>query len=243
MTYQIFLPVVNSTYDTANHSLKGVALTHPFLNDLKSLNASWYYNWSLSGNNTDQFIPMCWGGKETPIQTQGYCLFLNEPESRVQANKTPEQALELLKILKDKRPLLRLIVGGCGFFGYDWMLKFRDLIAKNNIQVSGFHFHGYIESTITLDYIQQFWVNLKAELYGELWLTEFADTFGTQLPKMLEVVKSLGLTRYAYFTNRVKGNEDNQSFPPNWTKPEQISLVNWDGNLTSRGQIYEDFIV
>jgi hypothetical protein len=240
MTYQIYLPVVNSTYDTTNQSLKGLALTHPFLSDLKTTNSKWYYNWSLQGNNTDQFVPMAWGGKETPLQTTGYLLFLNEPESKVQANKTPEQAVELLKTLKAKRPNLKIIVGGCGAIaGFEWMDKFK---AINTVPIAGYHIHGYIETGVNLEHIVGYWTYIKTNFPGEIWVTEFADVFGKQIPEMLKAIKDLKIDRYAYFTNRVKGDEGSTAYPSSWPKPQQISLVTWDGTITDRGITYRDFV-
>lgn len=239
--FKTYLPQVM----TAFSPMKGIALAQPFEEDVTSLGCLWYYNWSSKGNNLLGFVPMSWGGGLIP-QTEGYVLFLNEPESKSQSNKTPEQAIELLKILKGARPNLKIIAGGCGaIIGATWMTKFRDLVIQNNLKISGYHFHGYIESWITLDKIRNYWTFIKDNFYdggnNELWCSEFADTQGTQLADMVNVIKELEFDRYAYFTNRVLGNEGDNAYPSNWPKPEKISLIGIDGSLSFRGDDYGSY--
>lgn len=229
--HNIFIPQV---FTQKTPQLKGLAMCYPKIEDVESLGCTWYYNWSLKGCGGN-FVPMAWNGDEVPTQETGYLLFLNEPENTHQCNLSVDKAVQYLRRLRSIRPHLKLIVGGCGYFGRQWMVDFRDRIA--DIPITGWHIHGYIEGTNDLNAIRDYWTYIRKNFSGELWITEFADVYGAQLDGLLSIIHDLDVARYAYFANRLTGKE--HYYPKDWPQPQQMALFDSEGRLTPLGIKYQ----
>lgn len=237
MEHNFFLPLVMS----GNQQSKGVALAAPYITDVSNLKCSWYYNWSPQGNDGDgfTFVPMCWAGNETPSRTKGYVLFLNEPENRSQSNVTPKKAIDYLKNLKFSRPNMKVIAGGCGYFGRDWLIEFKDLVARNGIEISGYHIHFYEEDWVGFNEVTEYAQFVIDNFDGELWVTEFADVRGVDTMRLVEwILSQPRLTRYALFANRIDVKQP--WYPSNWPKPTKMNLIDENGYLTSLGSEYRE---
>ena len=89
--HTVLLPLVMNNYtqpvyDPPNPN-KGIALVEPYLQDLDSVGASWYYTWSHLPKPTadSRYIPMSYYGlfdDSLPVDYDGFVLFLNEPNNQ-----------------------------------------------------------------------------------------------------------------------------------------------------------------
>ena len=95
-------------------SKKGIGIWQSQVNQIKDMNLTWYYNWSvnpLSGaTTTAEYVPMIWGNanensggdrkkewefiKNKEWQKYRYLLMYNEPDFKDQANMSPEEAVK-----------------------------------------------------------------------------------------------------------------------------------------------------
>ena len=108
-------------------SKKGIGIWQSQVDQIKEMNISWYYDWSvtpLTGvTEQAEYVPMIWGNatensggdrkkewefiKNYGWKNYRYLLMFNEPDFKDQANMTPEQAVENWKniqpIVDDKK--------------------------------------------------------------------------------------------------------------------------------------------
>ena len=95
-------------------SKKGIGIWQSQADQVKEMNISWYYNWSVNPlsdvTERAEYIPMIWGNanenstgdrkkewefiKNNGWKNYRYLLMYNEPDFKDQANMTPEQAVE-----------------------------------------------------------------------------------------------------------------------------------------------------
>lgn len=180
-------------------------------------------------------MPLSWSGSkgELPSNYSGYLLVFNEPDNREQGNLKPILAASQIKALQYSLPNAKLIVSGVTQFGTGWLDEF----GKNlgDYKPVGYHIHSYIFPGTDLTYIQTGWFpQVRHYCNGEIWLTEFADLMETGKELLEFVVSQPWITRYAWFANRMIGNES--WYPKGW--PNNPSLINKDGELTSYGKLY-----
>lgn len=219
---------------------KGVALTYGAKEDVGLLQASWYYDWSNAKNEDPRFVPMSWNGALIPEVPKGYVLFMNEPENGNNAQgcgSSVDNAVDLLQKASSASPEAKWIVGGCGTYGKAWMKSFKSELDYRGLTPAGWHIHGYIEPNKTWKDVLDYWDWVTALFPGEIWVTEFGDVNGTQLPEMLEYLEgNPRITRYAAFANRLSSTET--WYPSSWPRPSRMHLVEMDGSLTPLGRTY-----
>lgn len=217
-----------------------------FVEDVAALDCDWFYDWSNFQRVDSRYVPMSWAGDNPnlPADYDGYLLVFNEPEVKGQANLDPETASELYLNLCNLYPKARMIVGGCGLFGRNWLMEFRAKLDEKGNEPFGWHAHGYIEKfdtlTHTLTDVISFLTWFKSQIArskGEFWLTEFNDTYGDQFGPYLDWVEATPwINRYAVFTNRANGGE--WWWPQNWAPPDELDMLTWTGQVTPRGELY-----
>lgn len=233
---------------------KGIALVEPYLQDLDSVGASWYYTWSHYPKPTQdtRYIPMSYYGlfdDSLPVDYDGFVLFLNEPNNVAPygAGITPQLAAERYREFVLARPQAKLVVGNTSAWATGWSTTFINTVkAYGDVPLPEYvGVHCYIESYITADLCRSYFAshrgtwNIQAGYIPEFWVTEFADTKGNtvEFSKLLKVIKDDPyITRYAYFTNRYDPSAP--YIPSTW---HDFNLVNDDGTLSPIGVIYKDF--
>jgi hypothetical protein len=219
---------------------KGLAPLYPsFTADFEKAGIEWWYVWSSScPTNPPGCVPMSWGGEDPNLSSDydGYLLFLNEPDRADQSNKTPADGVELYKLRKIQYPKAQFVVGNT--FYPTWLLQFKAL-CENDVEcimpdIWGVHlYNGYRED---LSRTFRLYENDLDKLPGSIWVTEFANVNGDILADKMILnwfTQYKKITRYAYFTNRVKGGEP--WFPSFWN----VALFDYDtGEPTDIGKWY-----
>lgn len=101
-------------------SKKGIGIWQSQVEQIKEMNISWYYNWSVSPLteviDRAEYVPMIWGNatensfgdrkkewefiKNNEWKNYRYLLTYNEPDFNDQSNMSPEQAVENWKIIQ-----------------------------------------------------------------------------------------------------------------------------------------------
>src|SRR6185503_11402951 len=65
----------------------------------------WWYNWSIQGTGSAEFVPMMWGGTSVSATIPANAKFLltfNEPNFHAQSNLTAQAAADLWPMLEPK---------------------------------------------------------------------------------------------------------------------------------------------
>ena len=254
--FLVFLPLIMNNYsppiyDPPNiNQNKGIALVEPYLQDLDSVGATWFYNWGISPDllNDSRYVPMSYAGlvsDNLPVDYNGFVLFLNEPNNVAPygSNITPELAAERYAIFIQARPQTKLVVGNTSAWATTWMRDFIVAVKLYNVPLPEYvGVHCYVEEWITADtcnfYIEQnrmMWES-NAGYVPEMWITEFADTTGDteSFTALMNIIESKSyITRYAYFTNRYDPTQP--YIPDGW---HNFNLINDDGSLSPMGLIY-----
>lgn len=230
MIHFLFIPIVITT------ALMGIGLPSQaqYLNDVNILKVSWFYNWSTEFIGIEGFVPMSFNGDDPRLNPNynGYLLVFNEPENSNQTFLSPDIAAVKTLTLAKIYPNAKLIVGGTGYFGRVWLNEYINLLG--DYRPTGLHVHGYVEGNISIEMIIEYWTWVRSLGIGEFWITEFSETNGN-----MEVAKRLinwckqFSTRYAWFANRLSGNE--WYYPKYWK--QNPSLLIGD-NLTDYGTLY-----
>ena len=259
LEFIVFLPLIinncsQPVYDPPNiNSNKGIALVEPYLQDLDSVGASWYYDWTFTFDKIgvdDRYIPMAYTGTldtRLPVDYDGFVLFLNEPNNPAPfgANISPGLAAERYAAFVQARPNAKLIVGNASAWSSMWYIEFiwaLDENYPNTPKPQYYGFHGYVESWITASQLESWWDATEGFIYRysgvhpEVWITEFADTTGDteSFTALMDVIESKPyITRYAYFTNRYDPTQP--YIPAGWY---DFNLINDDGTLSPMGLIY-----
>ena len=99
-------------------SKKGIGIWQSQVDQIKAMNITWYYDWSVTplSNDSGEYVPMIWGNaSETSTgdrkkewdfiqkeewKNHRYLLMFNEPDFPDQANMSPEQAVERWKYIQ-----------------------------------------------------------------------------------------------------------------------------------------------
>ena len=231
---------------------KGIALVDPYLQDLDSVGATWYYTWTHYPVPTadERYIPMSYYGlfdDNLPVDYDGFVLFLNEPNSPAPFGSeiSPRVAADRYVAFVTARPNAKLVVGNCSAWSQGWYLYFVVELMENYPDAplpEYYGFHGYIESYITPQQLDDWWDTSQRviEQVGgqpvEVWVTEFADTTGDteSLTDLMDVIQSKEyITRFAYFTNRYDPTQP--YIPDGW---HDFNLIEDDGTLSPVGAIY-----
>jgi hypothetical protein len=224
----------------------------------------WWYNWSPSpGDGTDallnaglEFVPMVFTGPPRanidvnaivagiPAGSK-YLLGFNEPNFKVQANLTPEQAAAAwpqVEQIADARGL-KIVAPAVNFCGpaancngtdpIAWLDAFFAACSGCRVDYVALHWYACDKPAL------QFILDQYRKYHKPMWLTEFAcldaaDTgVSVQTSYMKDAVPLLesdpDVFRYSWFIGR--------SFPGG----EPDNLLGAPGTLTSLGQTYVDF--
>lgn len=258
MPFLVFLPLVLNNYSPpvynppiVNYN-KGIALVEPYIQDLDSVGAMWYYTWTpLPSPKTDErYIPMSYYGlfdDSLPVDYDGFVLFLNEPNNPAPYGSgiTPTLAADRYAAFVQARPHAKLIVGNASAWASMWYIEFIQALNNNypNVPKPQYYgFHGYVESWITVSQLESWWNSTEGFIYRysgvhpEVWITEFADTTGDteSLTALMDVIQSKPyITRFAYFTNRY--DPEAEYIPAGWY---DFNLIEDDGTLSPVGLIY-----
>ena len=252
--YGVFLPIVLKDYVSPHYDEnKGIALVTNQLSDLDMVGAGWYYVWSCDCTrlNDNKYVPMSYYGlvpECLPTDYNGFVLFLNEPNnvapygSEIKPIEAAKRYVEFI----EQRPNAKLVVGNASVWSSMWYIEF--LMELNNTYPNTpkpeyYGFHGYVESWVTVDWLEKWWTSTEEFIYyysgihPEIWITEFADTTGNieSFSSLLDVIDSKEyITRYGYFTNRY--DPEAEYIPSGWY---DFNLVNDNGSLTPVGEVYK----
>jgi hypothetical protein len=260
--YKTFIPQVYASpaeLDRIPESKKGICLTGGVRNDVETLNSFWYYDWDSNPNYISdyRYTPMLWSGNistNIPKPYAGEILFLNEANSKDQANKTPLQSFDLYRRAKDYYFLAKLIPGGMACLSEFWywtnfLEEFLELFYKNNEKLPyRWHLHFYIESfldnpqwNMTVD---RNILLLKRQLFllGSdklIWVTEYGDVSSNlvNFKKLTEYfLNHKQIERIYPFGARLTGLES--WFPKSWNT--NMGMIKGDGSLTEIGKYYKE---
>jgi hypothetical protein len=256
LTFLVFLPLILNNYSQPVYDPpiinpnKGIALVEPYLQDLDSVGATWYYTWTHYPKPTDdnRYIPMSYYGlfdASLPVDYDGFVLFLNEPNNPAPfgAGITPQLAAERYRDFIQARPRVKLVVGNASAWSNVWHYDFIHAVKSYGIELPKYvGVHCYVEQHITAE-VCEFYINqmrltwqVEAGYIPEFWITEFADTTGNtkSLTALMNVIQSKSyITRFAYFTNRYDTTQP--YIPAGWY---DFNLINNDGSLSPMGLIY-----
>lgn len=223
--FRTYLP-----YISKGNSYYGIALAVKRLEDVKTLGASWWYDWTPTGG-----VPMLWAGKISSQIDKNYTeeiLVFNEPNIKTQSNILPEDAVNLVRQIRDYYPYAKLVVGGVSIWAKDWLEKY--------FRLGGYadkiHIHAYIEEWIGLDEINNF---IKGFLpFNKLvWITEFnnLNDNAKEFEEMIKLFKGFSqIERIAPYTNTQPHTGKI------WELPICVELFNENG-LTEKGKIYSKY--
>jgi hypothetical protein len=247
------IPLPSPTPLTEFPTSKGVSLQKSYCQDVARLGGAWNYNWShqpVPGCEAG-FVPMICG-RFSDIQlgmaifwaTQsGWLLGFNEPDRPEQANIAPEEAATLWRRIEEARPSgVRLISPVTAQGNLKWLRQWRSAYyAKYNAypHVDAWAFHYYGGASGLQNALSAMIAQLDAwGESGEIWVTEFGrcdDKAVDFMESAISIFKaSPRVTRYAWFTNRIRGDESwNQGGTFN-----QCALLTMDGQLRPLGQRY-----
>lgn len=218
---------------------KGIGMAYPvYQEDLDRLGNMWWYVWGSSHYADPNYVPMSYAGEDPQLSPDynEYILLFNEPGNRPPygANITPEEGAVFYLQLKSLYPNAKFVVGNVSAWALDWLVAFKESCGCNP-DVWGMH--GYVEAWITPQMLFDLWEEAHNTLGGDFWITEWADTNAnvTNDDKIQRWFKShTWIKRWAYFTNRVKGDEE--WYPPYWGN---VSLFDWEtGEPTAVGKWY-----
>ena len=209
--------------------------------DLAIMNAEWYYTYSVC--NDPRCVPMSWCGEDPKLTTDydGFVLLFNEPENPAQCNISPQTGIDRYRTLVEKYPNAKWVVGNSIFWGNwsNWLYQFRDLCVSDGLQLPyawGVHIYIRGSSSTWIPYIRDAMNRLHDGLGGTFWITEFAEINGninTDDAMVRYFESEPWIERYAYFTNRAKGDEP--WYPVGWN----VQLFDWDtGVATQIGNWY-----
>lgn len=220
-------------------ALKGVGMTTGDIADIDRLGAEWWYDWTAGTGNKQ--VPMYFTGNENnlPETYNGYLMLFNEPENGIQTAITPEQGAERYRLVTERLPSAKIIVGNISMWGAPWIAQFKERIAKFP-HPAGWGCHGYAgEFEITALDVIRFWQWCKDNLPGELWITEYADVQGRiDVSSILINWVSSNTNRGAWFANRVDTTA--WWYPGQWPDDGPMALIR-DNKLTELGHYYKNF--
>jgi hypothetical protein len=173
---------------------------------------------------------MSYAGEDPKLSADysGYVLLFNEPNNIAPFGSPilPEEGAVLYQILRNKYPLAKWVIGNVSAWAFDWLVKFDKACGgpDGHAIVSAWGMHGYVEAQITAQQLISWWTQAHSILGGTFWITEWADTLGNvknddTIVKFFEA--QAWIERYAYFTNRAKGDEP--WYPKEWNVP----LFDW----------------
>lgn len=203
----------------------GIGITSADYADVTMLGATWYYNWSpdpvaIAGVDA---VPLLrgWSPPQPVNGASAHLLLLNEPDDPAQDNMTPEAGAiwwhDAVELNPGRKP-----VGPNVWRGTDWLIAWRAAHVRLYgvpPQMWALGAHCYRQSaTACQDYIGSLVALSQAwGLPGGVWLTEFAfppcwvggeERAAAELRTLLDWLDTQpGVQRYAYFTNRMSGDE------------------------------------
>lgn len=270
----VYLPLIlKPPYEPA----KGVSLAHPNCEDLTTLQAGWYVNFSNRPSTgcpafDRRFVPMVYNASvatgielTTAISNarpSGWLLGFGEPNLPWNGNTSPQAgAIAWRNIEAAALPAgIKLVApipsqhnpGYFEPFGYTWIWEMVaayetlygqkphfDAMGWNYYSASPSAFQNFFntrrQEALDRGYNIPFWV---MEYGGECWNTgKFPTGNEAIMTQVTPYFKSTPwITRYAWFTNRVRGTE------PWGSNHQSCSLVNPDtGALTALGVLYAGY--
>jgi hypothetical protein len=214
--------------------MKGIALAYPFYKDITDVKASWFYVWGSC--NVAGCVPMSRNGEDPnlPPDYNGYILLFNEPNNPEPYGHPidPLEAVVIYLQLCDKYSHAKWVVGNVSAWGLDWLCEFYTHCDR---PPQAYGMHGYVEGWITPQDLMNWWTEAHDNLGGDFWITEFADSTGNTKndEALVKYFKANSwIKRWAYFTNRAKGDEP--WYPSGWN----VQLFDQNGKMTKIGRWY-----
>jgi len=155
------------------------------LDYLNSLNASWYYNWTMTPHEGDtalEFIPMQWGtsgieevgAKAAQNAEAGVILGFNEPDHYKQAGMSVEEAIALWPELE----ATGLRLGSPAPAQWDrndesWLARFMEEAQANDLRVDFIALHTYTGNR-NVENLKSYLIDVFEKYQKPIWITEFA---------------------------------------------------------------------
>lgn len=275
-TYTYYWPVVFRSFDAMpTHTKRGVGLIYGISPDpnytadsVTSAGGAWWHNWSMwpsRGQSVAQsgatFVPTLWGYGEPEFVAlaemcergfTGPLMWLNEPDRKDQANKTPAQAVTILERILDTCPGVELVGPRLSHadwaHGFEWISAFwGQWIAKHGgLPPTVPAIHGYIEPSMWSKYLHDYRAVMTR--YGwpketTIWIPEWnvpcppGRTPEQQAPLFDAVARTLdGSELVAYHSPF--GLYLGRGY---WPGLECAELRNDKGQLTPIGEIYRGY--
>lgn len=260
--YKVILPMINSTgvsvpvpTSVPPASKKGVPLTYSDCPTVSTVKGSWQYGWSPTPANCSgvENVPMIEDISAMNATLGGNSQWLmgfNEPDLTDQANLSLSQVVGLWRTLEQKYPNLKLLAPAPSGGNGNWIVDFRNRYYSTYgtfPRLNGLAVHCYAwYASDCINQTKQFesWANSWG--IAEVWVTEFSlSPYAPSSPaQSLQEAQTFinwmtnetKVTRYAWFTSKVQGNEA-------WLSPYFVTpLVQWSsGQPTSYGTLYTSY--
>ena len=253
--YTLYLPIIM----TAPGPVKGVA--GGSCEDVAAVGGRWRYGWMPQINDCPNIedVPMIGNTKAMGQPVGGDSAWLmgfNEPDWKEQANIPPKEAAIMWRQIEALYPT-RLLVApapSCARGGEQWLVNFYNEYRKlygrpPRLDALAVHcYNGLGDTTECKELVR--WYLRQAQTWGvaEVWVTEFGFqawrsdgdfAWGPGLAAMDDFIQFLneqpGVTRYAWFTARMRGDE--------WWSwgPDATTALFDDGGLTPFGKQYRGY--
>ncbi|HTQ03754.1 MAG TPA: glycoside hydrolase family protein [Polyangiaceae bacterium] len=211
-----------------------------------SPNVAWWYDWSMKGAGSVEFVPMVWGQSDAATAVPAgakYLLTFNEPNFHSQSNLTPQAAAALWPTVQANAraahvPIVSPAMNFCGPASdcngtdpYQYLKDFFAACADCEVDYVAVHWYNcdlpslkdYLEPGGSLEGFEQF--------DKPIWLTEFSCDD-----------KASAADQEAYMRAAVPYLEANPHvFRYSWFSADPIpnaKLVAADGSPTALGQVY-----
>lgn len=204
--YTYYWPVLMRAWEPMPaHTKRGIGLIYGIMpepnytaDSVAAAGGAWWHNWSMwpargqsVAQNGATFVPTLWGyGEPEYVALAEMCgrgftgplMWLNEPDQRGQANKTPAQAVAILERILDICPGVQLV--GPRLSHEDWTQRFpwvkefwglwRDKYGKLPPTIPAFH--GYFPGSTWEVYLRDYAALLAAEGWPDdtqAWIPEW----------------------------------------------------------------------
>lgn len=256
--FKVHLPIVQSNGYVAPEPLaskKGVGLTYNDCPTVSSVKAAWQYGWTMSPANCPNVenVPLMEGRHEIN-QTAGgnsqWLMGFNEPDLGWQETLSFADWAAAWREIEKKYPKTKLLAPAPSGGDPNWLDQFRNAYIaayKTAPRFDGLAVHCYAwYASDCINHTKKFLSWANSWQVPEVWVTEFSFSPvspSSQSQSLREtqtyvnwMTNEAKITRYAWFTSKVQGNEA-------WLSPYFVTpLAQWsDGKLTAFGSNYGSF--
>jgi hypothetical protein len=211
-----------------------------------SAGSAWWYNWSMTGGGSVEFVPMMWGKDSVNADlpaSSGFLLTFNEPNFHAQANLTPQAAADLWPAVEAKAkaagvPIVSPAMNFCGPASdcngtspYQYLKDFFAACTGCQVDYVAVHWYNCDLPSLT-DYLEPGGSLEGFEQFGKpIWLTEFSCDGNAS-----------AADQEAYMRAAVPYLEANAHvFRYSWFSADPIpkaKLIADDGSPTALGEVY-----